>query len=97
MFISLADPRICLLLTCACSSAAFRVGPSISAGKTYPVCSPRITPVQLAGEYHHVTGEETRVQRLSLDEAGELLKGFMGESAAVELTEMFSCAVPDLA
>lgn len=88
----LSSARSCLFADLRSITAAFRVGPSVSAGKTYPVCSPRITPVQLAEEYHRATGEETRVQRLSLEEAGELVKGSMGESAAVELTEMFSYA-----
>ncbi|GAA5971042.1 hypothetical protein JCM8115_006128 [Rhodotorula mucilaginosa] len=72
------------------AAAAFRAGPAVTGGKTYPVCSPRITPVELAQEYERATGEQTRVQRLSLEEARQLATGMMGESAALELTELFS-------
>lgn len=74
-----------------CNTAAFRAGPAVTGGKTYPVCSPRITPVELAQEYERATGEQTRVQRLSLNEARQLATGMMGKSAALELTELFSC------
>lgn len=71
---------------------AFRAGPAVAGGKTYPVCSPRITPVEFAQEYEGATGDQTRVQRLSLEEARQLATVMMGESAALELTELFSYA-----
>ncbi|GAA6017698.1 hypothetical protein JCM8202_000385 [Rhodotorula sphaerocarpa] len=72
------------------AAAAFRVGPKVSAGKTYPVCSSRLTPVQLAEEYEQCTGEKTRVQRLSMEEVRQAMTGIMGEGAAIELIELFS-------
>lgn len=75
-------------------TAAFRVGQKVSAGKTYPVCSSRITPVQLAEEYEQCTGEKTRVQRLSMEEVRQAMTGIMGEGAAIELIELFRFVRP---
>ncbi|GAA5987225.1 hypothetical protein JCM10908_001866 [Rhodotorula pacifica] len=74
------------------AAAAFRAGPSVTAGKTYPVCSPLITSGEIAKEYERATGEKTVVDPASIEEVQKLVDSVMGASTStsLELSETFA-------
>ncbi|GAA5875054.1 hypothetical protein JCM16303_004995 [Sporobolomyces ruberrimus] len=69
-------------------AAIFKKGPSVTAGKTYPVNSTPVTCADLAEAYTRVTGEPARTAPHSFDFLYDTLKPQVGETEARGIVEM---------
>lgn len=80
------------------AAAVFKRGPGITAGKTYPVMSPALTPVEMAKQYHGITGEPAKFEPVPLDDVLNFFKTHSemgGPGVAREMEDMFkSVSIP---
>lgn len=74
-------------------TAAFSKGPSVTAGKTYPVESRPCTIKELAAEYESLTGERATCQPTEIDVALAGFPDFLKPS----IKEVFQCVVSHFA
>ncbi|BGP33252.1 hypothetical protein JCM10296v2_005046 [Rhodotorula toruloides] len=75
------------------ASAVFTQGPAVTAGKTYPVMSPALTPVEMAKQYHGITGEPAKFEPVPLDDVLNSFKAHPemgGPGVAKEMEDMFN-------
>ncbi|GAA5991606.1 hypothetical protein JCM5350_007771 [Sporobolomyces pararoseus] len=69
-------------------TAIFKKGPSVTAGKTYPINSTPVTSQELAKAYTQVTGEPADVDPLSLESYAGILNSFAGPVLSEALVNM---------
>ncbi|GAA5875031.1 hypothetical protein JCM16303_004987 [Sporobolomyces ruberrimus] len=63
-------------------AAIFEKGPSVTAGKTYPINSTPVSNAELAETYTRVTGEPAKVDPMDVKVVHEILKPMLGETFA---------------
>ncbi|GAA6006881.1 hypothetical protein JCM11491_001431 [Sporobolomyces phaffii] len=69
-------------------TAIFKKGPSVTAGKTYPINSRPVTSSELGQMYTRATGEPTVVEPLAIEEAAGFLESIAGKIFADALVGM---------